>query len=89
MESCTDANYDSLACYANSEACHWSKLTVDTLITTCNAHNCTTKATASICTPVPSFDLKTYTICGPSITEGCTEVEGGTLLESTCQLYTF
>lgn len=88
MRACTDANHDILACFANSEACHWSEPTVGSLTTSCNAHNCTTKATTSICNPVPSFDLKTYTICGPTITEGCTEVEGSTLLASTCQLYT-
>jgi len=74
MAACIDANYDTLACFANSEACKWSEPTVDTLTTSCNAHTCTTKATTSICNPIPSFDLLTYTICGPTITGSCTEV---------------
>lgn len=55
--------------------------------TTCNAHTCTTKASGTTCNPIPSFDFKTYTICGPALVGGCAEVGGITLLASTCQEY--
>lgn len=77
MASCMDANNDSIACLAKSDACNWSITTEGTTKTTsCSAHTCTTKSSGSTCVSVPSFDLSTYTVCGPTTTGGCEETNG-------------
>jgi len=58
MNACTDANSDSFACNANSEACNWLTSTKKTITTTsCIPHTCSSKGFDSKCNPVPSFDL--------------------------------
>lgn len=89
MSACADANSDSATCNLYTAACKWVVTTSGTTTTTaCNAHTCTTKATGSTCNSVPSFDGKSYTVCGPVPTGGCAEVAGNTLLATTCQLNT-
>jgi len=87
MAACNDADNDWIACNAKSNACDWYISTARET-TSCTPHTCASKALGSTCFPVLNFDLESYTICGPAVTGGCTEVEGNILSADTCQLYT-
>ncbi|CAD8182439.1 unnamed protein product [Paramecium octaurelia] len=80
---CSDADNDKDVCLSNSKYCQWVSTSVKKQ---CIPHTCLTYNTKNDCTPVPSFDQKSYLLCA-KVKNICQEVQPTTLTMETCYRY--